>query len=1133
MFLKREFTLGASDDAFLRRGETIKKTNFHGLINLIEQNKKTNPKKDKKRYPVMYVYSGKKGTLAYERDHEGNLTDRVSTGSNIFFIDIDTKHGVDFVIEHAEKMFGDGLQNVIFLQKSPNGKLHIVGMFNETIYDEDEFTYQYHLHTAVILRAIDRWHMELKGEPLNYYTYKVENDKTAFDDHNSKFSQMLYLSHNPLIINKHLLPVTITKELKKQIIEYVSEDLGLDYFKPKVKHERRATPTVKYTLNEKGSKKEYNGSKPIIDSSFPPLFSSAKFKLTGWELRWRICSVLHYMFGWDKAQEMILEHYGNPEDFFSSYSPNYEKILKYVGDPFWKMVEEYLRSEFGIDKEFDDIKAEGVKVVNYVCDDIDNIIEVIKNEDRICIDAATGTGKTTLINTLVERCRKGKGGQYDIMGGNDGGLNYKLFITTPFVALNELYVNVEVYTAERGDAFDFGDSCVMVWDQALKYMNNLPKDYIIVVDESHVLFLARLYRRSAIKFYNFLKTTPNKVVCLTATPEGEVEGLGLKVFKYQKDRPANVFVESIKVESKVDGRMYIDIMNEMRDKNYDTICVFDNKGLKRMYGTLFDDNYIDEVGYFRSDTRKKTDFVELCDTELLEKKINLCTCVAYNGFNFNNEGKILILMRFEEGVTPYSEIIQAIGRFRKAKNITVKLYIPKMVSREPDAELQRDYALKCHKRGVEPYIIKYNEMYVEDDTFRDVKEVKEYLNKYSTWEYVKDRMERTGYIHIEEIDGDVEDVLKSIGVETIEDVSGLVDVAEKVVGKAWKQDKIEGVTYNELVGDNEYYLKYEEKLNRIKTLYPFIDDEMVKVVIGTLHPNCMPKKIFRRLYDLGMVTTMEDERLKELLDNLFNLKIGWSVHRLGAKVYNRKTKTYERPFYYLVEHNITMCERLLEDIFSREEECTLEEVERYIDELTPKIYTLDEVMDNLESILSQQTPQIEYLEVIKLLVERFYYKKQGKIKDVGIKEDLLKLLGVLVGLKKYVERNVIDVKIERLMSVYHEKYKECVDRTDDIKKCMCIYQECKGDLDVYKTCVIKDLKFTWDELIDEATEKCSKGGSTSRRNKQIVYDKTLTFDSVAEFERYFKDQGYTNYQIQKLKLNKKKYVVVENKQKSA
>lgn len=1131
MFLKTELTLGAFKDAYLKKGKTIPKTNLHGIINLIEQNKKTNPKKIKTRYPVMYVYSGKKGTLSYERDHEGNLTDRVSTGSNVFFIDIDTKHGVDFVIEHAEEMFGDGLQNVVFLQKSPSGKLHIVGMFNETIYDEDEFTFQYHLHTAVILRTIDRWHMELKGEPLNYYTYKIENDKTAFDDHNSKFTQMLYLSHNPLIINKHLLPVTLSKELKKQIIEYVGDELGLDYFKPKVKHERRATPTVKYTLNEGGSKKVYNGSKPIINSSFPPLFSSAKFKLTGWELRWRICAVLHYMFGWDKAQEMIIEHYGNPEDFFSSYSPNYERILTYVGDPFWKMVEEYLRSDFGIDKEFDDIKAEGVKVVNYVCDDIDNIIEVITNEDRICIDAATGTGKTTLINTLVDRCKLKDGGQYDIMGVVNKGLNYKLLIATPYIALNELYIKVNVYTAEKGEAFDYKDSCVMVWDQAIKYINNLPKDYIIVVDESHVLFLSRRYRKSAVKFYNYLKTTPNKVVCLTATPEGEVDGLGLKVFKYQKDRPTNVFVEAIKIESKVDGRMYIDIMNEMRDKNYDNICVFDNKGLKRMYGTLFDDNYIDEVGYFRSNTRRNTDFVQLCDTEVLTKKINLCTCVAYNGFNFNNEGKILVLMRFEEGITPYSEIVQAVGRFRKAKSITVKLYIPKMVSRDADIELQRDNALRCHKRGIEPYIIKYNEMDTDDEFFEGKKDAADYIKKYSTWEYVKDRLERTGYIHIEEIDGDVEDVLTSIGVETTEDVSGLVDVAERVVGKAWKQDKIDGVTYNELVGNNEYYLKFEEKLNRIKNLYPFIDDEIVRVVIQSLHPNCMPKKILRRLYDLGMVTTMDDYKLNELLSNLMDLKLGWSVHRLGATVYDKKTKTYKRPYYNSVEHNITMCERLLEDIFSREEECTLDEVERYIDELNPKIYTIDEVMDNLESILSQQTPQIEYLEVIQVLVKRFYAKKQGKTIEGDVKEDLVKLLGLLEGLKRYVERNVIDVKKEHLMSVYNDKYNECKDRIADINTCIGLYQKCKKDLDTYKNCVIKELNFKWEELVDETTERCSKGGSTSRRNKQIVYDKTLTFDSVTEFERYFKDQGYTNYQIQKLKLNKKKYVVVENKQK--
>ena len=39
MFLKTEFTLGAANNAFTKRGKDIPKSNLHGLINLIEQNK--------------------------------------------------------------------------------------------------------------------------------------------------------------------------------------------------------------------------------------------------------------------------------------------------------------------------------------------------------------------------------------------------------------------------------------------------------------------------------------------------------------------------------------------------------------------------------------------------------------------------------------------------------------------------------------------------------------------------------------------------------------------------------------------------------------------------------------------------------------------------------------------------------------------------------------------------------------------------------------------------------------------------------------------------------------------------------------------------------------------------------------
>ena len=74
--------------------------------------------KEKDQLPVLTAYRGVRGEYK---------------PSNVFFVDIDTKEGVDKIIANPEKLF-DNFRIIYFIQKSYSGKLHICGIFAEKIH---------------------------------------------------------------------------------------------------------------------------------------------------------------------------------------------------------------------------------------------------------------------------------------------------------------------------------------------------------------------------------------------------------------------------------------------------------------------------------------------------------------------------------------------------------------------------------------------------------------------------------------------------------------------------------------------------------------------------------------------------------------------------------------------------------------------------------------------------------------------------------------------------------------------------------------------------------------------------------------------------------------------------------------
>lgn len=72
--------------------------------------------------------------------------------------------------------------------------------------------------------------------------------------------------------------------------------------------------------------------------------------------------------------------------------------------------------------------------------------------------------------------------------------------------------------------FDSDNTNVCVWDrfvQKISYLNEDFRNHIIIIDESHLLFTDRSYRKAAVRFVRRIRKFKGKVVLVTATPTWE------------------------------------------------------------------------------------------------------------------------------------------------------------------------------------------------------------------------------------------------------------------------------------------------------------------------------------------------------------------------------------------------------------------------------------------------------------------------------------------------------------------------------------------------------------------------------------------------------------------------------------
>ena len=632
--------------------------------------------------PGLYTYYGKKGTFS---------------GSNVFFIDIDTTRGVDDIINNTDKLFSN-VPYCFAAHKSASGKLHLICVHNKIYKDDTEW------RNNTVLLSIIAVLLIKKIFGYDYFEKIDDEDKIPFDPHSLEWYQQLFYAHNEIKINSYCSTVQIPENQ----VEYIKTNYW-DYFERKYAPETNNTSVLQdLTYGERNEKM-------CIDRNVKIYYANNKPPMTGSAIRWRISKIADVMFG-DKAKQWC------DANFYCNEGSIYNTVKK-ENCGINMSVKRWLVSN-GFLKEKNTIN-EG----HYISEYKDDILRHISENKRLLIVAPTGCGKTNLINKYLMT-------------------ELNAVVIVPFNVTNNLYTNAIVVSSENDNKIDHFHPCVMVWDQAVKYWNNI-KDRTLIIDESHLLFTDRTYRESAVRLMDLINKDDAKCVLFTATPTGEADELKCKVIKYTAHHK-NICCQFIKTDNQGTAMMEKLKMEYNRDY-YDRIIVMDNRNAKTLYEKITVECIVpaDEIGYLRASTKNTADFIDIQQTEILKKRLYICTCITFQGLNFKNKDEhILILMSGSNNDSLYCDFVQAIGRIRNS-DVTAAIYYNEDSTGTSVAdklavndELQNIASENGIKKELMPTYKNLNDLSVVSAIMK----IEQYIKDNSKMSVIQEQLAATGYI---------------------------------------------------------------------------------------------------------------------------------------------------------------------------------------------------------------------------------------------------------------------------------------------------------------------------------------------------------------------------------------------------
>lgn len=805
---------------------------------------------------------GKYGSIfVYDKEEMGYSNDSLSTGVIVIDYDWISKETADSIFDgfdelcyYMPSLYAIQYSSSYFINPKKNG-LHIY--IKTGILNKYEFEFQATLAIHYLAALINK----ILGIDLR----KENEDENVIDTHNCKMSQRVNLFYSPFWYNPYAVEFN-PSSISTRDIEMLMKVYGFELDFESEKNIKPITPIYgEYNNRVKGEKLK-------IDRNFKI------GKLSGNDIRFRISIIADILFG-DKAKEFCDNNFYF-EDNKSIYS-KYNNKNKYCDE----LVKHWLEENGYIEKK------NNREVNTYLSEFHEDILKEINGVNKVLVVAPTGCGKTHYINNLL-------------------AIEKNAVVITPFNITNHLYNNCLMVNSLYGGDIPNNKPIVMIWDQAIKYWEKI-KDRFIIIDESHQLFTDRTYRNMAVELVIKLKEKKDNICFVTATPSGEQKWVD-KVIKYTKSRKIIHF--NAKMVKNVDWQEYFLIKNAIDYNWYDKIVLFDDMNAAKIYEKLVMDGYGSLISYIRADRKDTEDFIRLRDNEMLEKKVTICTCIAFNGLNFKNTNeKILVVGSIQQGKTTACQIIQQIGRIRNSKVIAKYFFNDRIYREDIDDKIMReqehfDVLLKgCSEINVDDKWL--DKKYVEA-----IREIQEYYNENTSINDIINDLNKTnyikGYFDLNFVD---------------EDFIMMTRAVKKNQSDNMRKDIIDE-TYLTKEYTGEYDSKWEYKINKLisSDLFDGIDFEFIKKYMEVIKKN---KLIDSALHDIETIiraVDYTDEQILELQsrkDEWMNmLSSEYDKKKLSDKIktiikYNKKYKDKVK----IVDNRIYLNDVVL-DVISQEEE---------------------------------------------------------------------------------------------------------------------------------------------------------------------------------------------------------------------
>lgn len=340
----------------------------------------------------------------------------------------------------------------------------------------------------------------------------------------------------------------------------------------------------------------------------------------------------------------------------------------------------------------------------FLCDRYyDMISNAILSHKRILIHGDTGIGKTYFANKLGEQ--------------------KNVIVIVPYIAHMDNYKSFNpIDNTEEIEKLSAG---VIIWDRFVKLFNRNAIDpkSIIIIDESHKLFIDQSYRKAAIDMNNIIHKLENHICYVSATPINEIDVE--KIYKFEKERNSVILKHfNIITDDNTPkiNRLKINAFLHMIYGNinyYDRIFIASDVYAQKIYDRLYGRF---DCQLIRASQKDSPEYRELMKTQLLNHKIIIGTCISYESLNFNNENEKILTITDMDDKTTAHRITQIAGRVRFSKNTVCLL----------------DLAQMYVKTDFKSYAEYYNKL----------EEIKSKYNVYNTHHYVQDNYDVLDKIQI-------------------------------------------------------------------------------------------------------------------------------------------------------------------------------------------------------------------------------------------------------------------------------------------------------------------------------------------------------------------------------------------------